>query len=89
MSLEPFEKCNESCPLFGIVNETPKGTIYGCFIGDEKMFNVEYGRKCSRALNLKEKREFLKKQRKLERERDDITTKIYHLQLLIDNCGSE
>lgn len=89
---KPFHKCTESCPLFGV---DTVGTVtlgkerYGCYVGDTLQFNVEHGQKCPRSMTLKEKRKFMKWQRELERERDKLTTKIYHLQLLIDNCGSE
>jgi hypothetical protein len=89
MNLEPFKKCTESCPLFGIVNEAPEGTSYGCYIGRVLIYVVKYNQSCKRKMNLKEKREHMKLKRGLERERDNITTRIYHLQLLIDNCGRE
>lgn len=89
MKPEPFKSCNESCPLFGIVNETPEGTIYGCYIGDILVNPVKFNAPCERGLTILDKRAYWVRQRKLERERDNITTKIYHLQLLIDNCGSE
>ena len=72
--------------MFGIVSETREKTMYGCFVGSVLSFSVKYGEECERLLNLKEKREYMKFQREFERERDKLTTKIYHLQLLIDNC---
>ena len=84
--MEPFKKCNESsCPLFGL---QPNGEP-GCFIGSLLVYPVKRNAPCKRKMNWREKREYLRMQRDLERERDDITTKIYHLQLLIDNCGDE
>jgi len=81
---EPFKKCNESCPLFG--GENGK---FHCYLGREGVFSVNRNDKCCKAMDLKEKRQYMKMQRELEGERDNITTKIYQLQLLIDNCRSE
>lgn len=81
-----FKKCTEGlCPLFG---QQPNGE-FGCFIGSEIVYEVERNAPCKRKMNIEEKRTHMKMQRGLERERNNITTKIYHLQLLIDNCGSE
>jgi hypothetical protein len=87
--VEPFKKCTESCPLFGVTNETPEKTNYGCYIGKTLDMVVKYGQPCKRKMNLVERLKYLKMQRELEKERDILTTKIYHLQLLIDNCGRD
>ncbi len=89
MTVDPFKKCTESCPLFGIANETPEKTDYGCYIGKILNIVVKYGQECKRKMNREEGLLYLRMQRKFERERDKLTTEIYHLQLLIDNCGSE